>query len=155
MDSKYEFIGFQSQYSSDFARLNYEWIEAYFQIEETDRNYLDNPEKMIIEKGGEIIFIRKGNEIIGTCALVRINNDLYELAKMAIDPKEHGNGLGYRLGKAIIDKARQLGAKKLFLESNTILKPAINLYRKLGFKEIEESESPYARSNIQMEYYFD
>ena len=53
--------------------------------------------------------------------------------------------------QAVIEKARSLGASKIFLESNTRLKPAINLYHKLGFKKVSGHASPYERSNIQME----
>ena len=44
-----------------------------------------------------------------------------------------------------------MGADKLFLESNTRLKPAIALYRKLGFKELPEYHPAYARGDIQMD----
>ncbi|RZL43422.1 MAG: MarR family transcriptional regulator, partial [Pedobacter sp.] len=39
----------------------------------------------------------------------------------------------------------------IYLESNTILKPAINLYHKLGFEKIAGKPTPYTRCNIQME----
>jgi ribosomal protein S18 acetylase RimI-like enzyme len=55
------------------------------------------------------------------------------------------------LGKAAAEKARSLGAKKLYLESNTILQPAISLYYKLGFQKVVRRETPYERCNIQME----
>jgi len=76
---------------------------------------------------------------------------MYELAKMAVSPKAKGKGIGYLLGKACIAKAKQMGANKLYLESNTILKPAISLYHKLGFKKVTGIPSPYERCNIQME----
>jgi ribosomal protein S18 acetylase RimI-like enzyme len=50
-----------------------------------------------------------------------------------------------------IEKARQCGAEKIILQSNTILEPAINLYRKLGFEEVDTFPSEYKRSNIHME----
>jgi GNAT superfamily N-acetyltransferase len=62
-----------------------------------------------------------------------------------------GKNIGWLLGKAAMEKARSLGAKKLYLESNTILQPAINLYHKLGFKRVVGHTSPYERCNIQME----
>jgi GNAT superfamily N-acetyltransferase len=75
----------------------------------------------------------------------------YELAKMAVSPKARGKGIGFLLGKAIIDKATQLGATNIYLESNTVLRPAISLYEKLGFKKIAGHHTPYERCNIQME----
>ncbi|RZK22808.1 MAG: MarR family transcriptional regulator, partial [Hymenobacter sp.] len=54
------------------------------------------------------------------------------------------------LGTAAIEKVKQLGASSLYLESNTILKPAINLYNKLGFKKVAGNPTPYERADIQM-----
>jgi N-acetylglutamate synthase-like GNAT family acetyltransferase len=155
MNDTIEIIDYDPQYKSDFATLNYRWIKAYFKVEGTDRQYLDNPEEMILHKGGEILFVKLNGEVIGTCALVKVDAHRFELAKMAIQPGIQGRGIGYQLGLAIIKKAKAYGAKVLFLESNTILEPAIKLYRKLGFKEVEGYTSPYERSNIQMELMLD
>ncbi len=73
---------------------------------------------------------------------------------MGVSPKAQGKGIGKLLAQHIIDQAKQLGAKKIFLESNRKLSPAISLYKKLGFKEIPNISSPYARSDIQMELTF-
>ena len=75
----------------------------------------------------------------------------FELAKMAVSPKAQGKKIGWLIGEAIKEKARQVGAKKLYLESNIIFTPAINLYRKLGFIEVFGRTTPYERCNIQME----
>jgi len=70
---------------------------------------------------------------------------------MAVSTEAKGMGIGYLLGKAAMKKAKKKDAKKLYLESNTLLKPAISLYHKLGFKKITGIPSPYERCNIQME----
>lgn len=75
----------------------------------------------------------------------------FELAKLAVDPESRGTGIGEKICRAALERARQLGAQKIFLESNTILKPAINLYRKLGFRELREYHPAYERGDIQME----
>ncbi|MDF2431587.1 MAG: hypothetical protein JWP44_1218 [Mucilaginibacter sp.] len=90
-------------------------------------------------------------EPVGTCALIKMDQHAFELSKMAVSPKAKGKGIGELLGKAIISKAKEAGATRLYLESNTILKPAISLYYKLGFKKITGPPSPYERANIQME----
>lgn len=150
MIGRLEIVSYKEQYADDFARLNYWWIEKYFKIEPNDRLFLDNPHKMIIAKGGDILFVLNNKQVIGTCALIKVDNNRFELAKMAIDPGFHRKGIGKRLGQAVIERAKELGAKSIFLESNTILDSAISLYRKLGFNEIHGYESPYERSNIQM-----
>ena len=144
-------VDYRPEFQSDFARLNYEWIEQYFEIEETDRQSLDHPEEKILKPGGHIFMAQMDAKVIGTCALIRAGDGVYELAKMAVSESAKGKGVGWLLGQAAIAKARELGASSVSLESNTALKPAINLYRKLGFKKIVGDPSPYKRCNIQME----
>lgn len=146
-----EIIKYSSEFQDDFKRLNYEWINKYFKLEEVDRQSLNHPDKKILQPGGYIYLARRQDEIVGTCALIKMNNDTYELAKMAVAEKERGKGIGWLLGQAAIVKARELGAKTIYLESNTILGPAIRLYQKLGFQKIVGQHSAYDRCNIQME----
>ena len=145
-------VSYDARYQSDFKRLNEAWIREYFEMEETDHKALDHPEQYIIASGGEILFAIERDTVVGTCALIRTDSGPFdfELAKMAVDPRFRGRGIGQQLGAAIIERARRLGAKTIFLESNTILAPAISLYRKLGFVETERQPTPYARGNIQM-----
>ena len=122
-------------------------------MEAADHKALDKPEKNIIDKGGYILVALYNNEPVGVCALMKMDDPVYEyeLAKMAVSPKAQGKNIGWLLGQAAIAKARSLGAKKLYLESNTILQPAINLYHKLGFQKVIGHATPYERCNIQME----
>lgn len=89
-------------------------------------------------------------EMAGTVALKYVEPGVYEFTKMAVDEKFRGQKIGLLLSEAAIIKARQLGAKKIILYSNTVLAPAISLYRKLGFKEVP-LDGPYKRSDIKME----
>ncbi len=149
---KIQIVPYDPKYNESFKRLNQEWIETYFEMEEADHKALGNPEKYIIDKGGKILFALYENEPVGVCALIKMENHEYdfELAKMAVLPKMKGKGIGYLLGKSVIEEAKSLGAQKLYLESNTILKPAIQLYKKLGFQKVIGFFTPYARCNIQM-----
>ncbi len=135
----------------NFKKLNYEWIEKDFVIEDLDRKVLENPEDYILKQGGAIFMAEYDGKIVGTCALIKISNDIYELAKMAVTDKAKGKKIGYLLGKAIIKKAKELNAKKVELVSNTKLEPALNLYRKLGFIEVPIPHTDYKRANIKME----
>jgi len=146
-------VDYKAEYQEAFRALNVEWISTYFEMEEADYKALDNPEDYILKKGGKILVALYENEPVGVCALIKMNNAEYdfEMAKMAVSPKAQGKSIGWLLGKAIAEKAKELGAKKIYLESNTILKPAINLYYKLGFEKVFGLETPYKRCNIQME----
>lgn len=145
-----EIIDYNSAFHDDFKRLNYEWIEKYFQLEESDHQSLNHPDQKIIEPGGHIFMARYKGEIVGTCALMKLDADTYELVKMAVTEKAQDKGIGWLLGQAAIQKAREFRAKILFLESNTVLTPAIKLYQKLGFQKVVGEPSPYERCNIQM-----
>jgi len=151
--SEIKILGYTDEHRLAFKQLNEEWINKYFQMEETDRKVLENPTDQIIGKGGHILVASYKDVVVGVCALLKMDDDKYEfeLAKMAVSPAAHGKGIGYLLGKSIIEKAQKLGAKNLYLESNTQLKPAISLYEKLGFKKIVGNRSSYVRCNIQME----
>ncbi len=145
-------LDYHSDYAKDFARLNYEWLNQYFEIEEHDREMLDDPEGYIISKGGHIFFAQFNNEIVGTAALIVETPDTYELAKMGVSTKYRGLKIGKKLILHAIEFARNDGKRQVVLESNTKLEPAINLYYQTGFKKIPMTGcSPYARCNIRME----
>jgi N-acetylglutamate synthase-like GNAT family acetyltransferase len=120
-------------------------------LEEADYQSLNHPDEKILKPGGHIFLARHKGEIVGTCALIKMNGSTYELAKMAVTEKAQGKGIGWLLGQAAIHKARELRAETVFLESNTILEAAINLYQKLGFRKVVGQSSLYQRCNIQME----
>ncbi|MFH7018551.1 GNAT family N-acetyltransferase [Flavobacterium sp. FlaQc-47] len=148
-----QIVDFEPQYLEAFKSLNVEWISTYFEMEEADYKALDNPQEYILDKGGKIFVALYRNEPVGVCALIKMKNPTYdfEMAKMAVSPKAQGKNIGFLLGQAIVNTAREQGASKIYLESNTILKPAINLYNKLGFQKVFGLATPYKRCNIQME----
>jgi DNA-binding MarR family transcriptional regulator/N-acetylglutamate synthase-like GNAT family acetyltransferase len=146
-----EIIPFSSKHTEDFARLNLDWIEQNFEVEPTDKKALNAPQKNILDNGGYIYIALFKKKVVGTCALLNMNDGVFELAKMAVSGEAKGKGIGYLLGQAVIEKAKEIGANSVYLESNTKLVPAINLYHKLGFEQIQGKSSPYQRCNIQME----
>ena len=145
-----EIVDFAPVHAAAFRALNLAWIREHWEPEAADFKALDHPQTQILDTGGHIVIALRDGEVVGTCALLKMDDATYELAKMAVAPATKGMGVGERLGKAVIAQARRRGARQLYLESNTVLEPAINLYRKLGFERIPQRASPYARSNIQM-----
>ena len=149
-------IPYQPQYRSAFKALNIWWVEKYFKVEPIDLEYLDNPEEKILNKGGYIYFALLNEKPVGACALIKMDEEgaVFELSKMGVLPEAQGHKIGWKLGQAVIEKAKAVGAKKLYLESNTVLTPAMKLYKKLGFKRLDGYDSPYERCNIAMELVF-
>lgn len=146
-----EILEYKSAHQPHFEKLNREWIERYFHMEDVDRFVLQHPEQAILAEGGAILMARCDGEIAGTVALRKVNNEVYEFTKMAVDPAFRRRGIAEKLSLAAFEKARELGAWKIILYSNTILEGAIIMYRKLGFREVPKEESVYQRSDIKME----
>jgi DNA-binding MarR family transcriptional regulator/GNAT superfamily N-acetyltransferase len=149
--ARIQIVDFIPAYQTAFRQLNEEWITTWFRMEEGDYKALDHPREYILDKGGHIFMALYKGEPVGTCSLIRMDDGSFELAKMGVSPKTQGLGIGYLLGRACIEKARALGARRVYLESNTRLKPAISLYHKLGFRKVAGPPSPYERCDIQME----
>jgi len=145
-----QIVDYQPQWAADFKRLNIAWISRYFVVEPHDLEQLDNPQEYILNKGGHIFFAREENKIVGTVALIKVDASTMELAKMAVDETSQGKGVGRQLCEAAIEKARQLGTRHLFLESNRKLTPALALYAKVGFREVPLQPTPYSRADIRM-----
>lgn len=148
-----QIVPYEPRYQSAFRSLNEEWITQYFRMEEADYKALDHPQEYILDRGGAIMVALNQDEPVGVCALCKMDHPVYdyELAKLAVSPKVQGKGMGGLLCEAVINKAKELGGKRIFIESNTRLKTAIHIYRKLGFKELPEYHTTYERGDIQME----
>lgn len=145
-------VTYDPQYLPAFIALNREWIERYFRIETNDVRQLEDAENIILKAGGEILFVVTADDVaIGTCAMIPHGPGCYELAKMAVAPAARGRGVGDLLMKACLDWARQKNARSVMLLSNTILEPAITLYKKHGFQTVHLGPHPdYERCNIEM-----
>lgn len=147
-----EVINFEDRYADAFKHLNVEWLEQYFEVEPVDLEVLDDPEGKILRPGGAILFIRDGEEIIGTCALKHEGDGVFELTKMGVTQRRRGDGLGAQLMHAALVRYEALGGRHLYLETNSVLTPAINLYKRFGFVDQGHRKpgSVYQRSNVYM-----
>ncbi len=146
-----QIIDFEPQHASAWRELNLAWIRQYWEPEASDYQVLDHPIDNVIVPGGHILLAQRYGDIVGTVALLKMADGGFELAKMSVAESARGQGLGVLLGEAAIDRARALRATRVYLESNSVLKPALALYRKLGFTDISGADSPYNRCNVQME----
>lgn len=136
-----------------FKELNERWIRDLFVVEYADLYEIDHPMENIIDKGGYIFIAELDGEAVGSFAMMKSPNPRYdyELVKFAVNPDIQGKGIGKKLISHCIGEARQLGARRLFLESNRRCEAAVYLYRKFGFREIPITHTDYARCDIQME----
>jgi len=139
-----------------FQALNQEWIERYFRIEPKEAVILADPRGTILDSGGKIFFAVLDDRCVGCCALRRMSDTEFEVAKMAVTSACQGAGIGRKLLHAVIDAGRASGAGRLYLETNHILKPAIRLYESVGFRHLAPDKiipSQYARADVYMELF--
>lgn len=145
---------FQPGDEAAFRDINLEWIERYFAVEQKDRDVLDNPRKYILDPGGEILLALDGETPIGVVALMMMDVGSVELAKMGVRPQAQGKGAGRMLVAAAIERARAMGMRRVYIETNSKLGPALKLYRDAGFQPLAAAiPSPYARADVQLELF--
>lgn len=149
-----EIINYSEEYKEWIKILNYEWLEQYFIVEEGDILTLSNPQNHILDKGGHIFYAKYNGSIVGTASLLKKENNIYELGKMAVNKDFQGKGVGNQLLEFCLNFAKENHYKALILYSNTQLKSAIHLYKKYGFAEIEMEKGLYERANFKMIKYF-
>lgn len=154
VETPVQFRPFEPGDETVFRELNEAWIARYFVVEEKDREVLNDPVTHILNAGGALLMAVQDGVTIGTCALLAMDEGSFEVAKMTVAEQYRGLGIGKRLLARAIEYARELGAKRLYLETNSQLQNAIHVYESLGFRHLPPDRvhpSPYARANVYME----
>jgi ribosomal protein S18 acetylase RimI-like enzyme len=147
-----EVVTYRTEWRGEFERLNREWIETWFTLEDADRETFRDPAAKILQPGGQIFFVVEDREVVGTCAVLAHEPEVHEIAKMAVAPAVRGRGYGDLLMEAAIGFSRRAGARRVVIVSNTRLAPAIRLYQKHGFVRVPLEPDPrYVRADIRLE----
>ncbi|HEX7665035.1 MAG TPA: GNAT family N-acetyltransferase, partial [Polyangiaceae bacterium] len=152
-----EIVEFTDDLAKEFHAINAEWITAMFTMEKADREILENPRAKIVDRGGAILFARTPEHgVVGTCALYATGPNAFELTKMGVRESARGLKVGEKLLAATIARAKELGAKKLYLLTNSRCEAAIHLYEKVGFVHdaaiLAKYGPRYARCDVAMSY---
>jgi GNAT superfamily N-acetyltransferase len=143
-------VSFNKDYAPAFKSLNIEWLETFFYVEPYDLEILSNPITYVINPGGQIFFALDNDQVVGTVALFKADDNLFELTKMAVLPTERGKNIGQMLLQHCLDFAKN-NKVGLFLYSHTKLANAIYIYKKYGFVQVPlNPDNPYQRSDIKM-----
>jgi DNA-binding MarR family transcriptional regulator/GNAT superfamily N-acetyltransferase len=147
-----EVVPWDKAHADHFRRLNQQWLERHFRVEDLDRTLFADPENLVIVPGGAIFFALYAGEVIGTCALLHEGGGVYELSKMGVDENFRGLGAGRKLLDAAIAAWRERKGTRLFLESNSRLGRALGMYERAGFvrQQAIRPGSHYERADVYM-----
>ncbi len=87
---------------------------------------------------GRLFLAREDNVAVGVVALSAVSTDTSELRRMFVVPERRAAGIGGALARSAIDAAKQIGYKRVVLETLSRLNAAVGLYRSLGFEVVAE-----------------
>lgn len=86
---------------------------------------------------GRLLLATYHNQLAGCVALHKLDNDICEMKRLYLRPQFRGKGLGRALADRIIAEARQIGNRRMRLDTvEPVMKDAVAMYRKIGFREI-------------------
>ena len=148
--SEIKIVDYRPEHQTYFEAFNRVWIEELFEMEPVDEWVLTNPEEAILNNGGAILMAEYNGIIAGTVGLRKVDNNVYEFTKMAVDKNYRRLGIAEAISYASFKKAKELGAQKVILYSNTKNAGAIKLYEKIGFQHVEVEQGVYKRANVKM-----
>ena len=146
-----DIIEYADEHAGVFRDLNLEWLDKYHLTESHDLLVINDPRGTIIDRGGVIYLAKSPAGIVGSAALMKTGDDEFELAKMAVAPEWQGHGISKLLIQKCLDTAKQAGAERVTLFSNSQLQTAIHLYEKYGFRHVDVTDAPYETADIKME----
>lgn len=148
---------FSDDLAEAFYRINAEWIQEMFALEDNDITLLSKPRDLILDQGGVVLFAETADlGVVGTCALMVSKDGWVELTKMGVLKSARGLKAGEFLLAKTLERAASLGMDRIYLLTNRKCAAAIHLYEKLGFVHDEEIMrkfgARYQRCDVAMSY---
>lgn len=146
-------VPFAEKYRQAFIDMNTDWIvEKFGVLEEHDKQtFAEIDEKM--QAGAMIFFAVDGDVPLATCMATPLAGETWEICKLGSNKNLPHKGAGSAVFEAAMNWALNHGAARLFILSNSSLKPALHIYEKHGFKEIKLDDYEYVRGDIAFEYW--
>ena len=131
--------------------ISYHWLKKYDVLDEEDIPVLEDPFGEVIDKGGYFFVGIADGEVVSCAALEKTEDGDFEIAKLAVDERYFRRGYGLKMTEYVIKKAKEAGARRVFLYTNSKLASALSLYKRLGFVQIDRGESKYPSADMEFE----
>jgi putative acetyltransferase len=90
-----------------------------------------------VPPAGRLLLAEFEGQLAACVALHKLGSDICEMKRLYLRPQFRGKGVGRALAERIIADARQIGYQRMRLDTvEPVMKDAVAMYRKLGFREI-------------------
>lgn len=145
-------VTFKEKYRQTFIDFNTDWIVSNFGfLEDHDKETFEHIDNELNQ--GAMIFFAIEDEIPLACCMAKPMQDTtWEICKLGSNKNVPHKGAGSLVFEAAMEWALEHGAKRLFIISNSKLKPALHIYEKYGFQELPLDDYEYVRGDIAFEY---
>lgn len=136
-------IQFQEAKSPEDFQLAVDLFKEYADQIDTDLSFqnfeeeMENIEHQYSKPWGTLYLIRQKEELAGCFAIRKFESTVCELKRMYLREKVRGGGLGKTMLLRAIEAARSMQYQRMRLDTLPTMKPAIELYQKIGFYEID------------------
>lgn len=148
-------VKYEAKYRNSFVQFNTDWIVDNFgNLEKEDIETFEKIEEEL-KAGAMIYFAIEDDVVLATCMAKPMNGATWEICKLASNKHREHKGCGSAVFEAAMQWAIEHDAKRLFILSNSKLKPALHIYEKYGFKEIKLKDYGYTRGDIAFERLID
>jgi putative acetyltransferase len=101
---------------------------------------------------GRLLLVECDGQLAGCVALHPWEPGICEMKRLYLRPAFRGKGVGRVIAETIIAEARNIGYQRMLLDTiEPIMTDAVELYRKLGFREIASYRPNPAAGVVYME----
>lgn len=122
----YNIFGFDGTLEDSIR--HFEAVGRFRDMDEVQTHYFENKGMFLVALNGE--------QVIGSGALRKLDDETAELKRMWLLESYHGQGIGYRLIQQLIEFANKNGYKRIRLQTSSEQIRALRFYQNVGFYEI-------------------
>lgn len=148
-------IQYSPERKQDFIDLNVWWIKRYFgKVEDADLEEFDRVDDYIAQGGMVFFAVDEQGTALATCMAIPRGDDEWEIAKLGSDPDREHHGYGKAVFEACVAWAKEHGAHRIYILTNSSLASAIHIYESHGFKRYYPESGGfggYARGDYALE----
>ena len=109
------------------------YLEQDLSFQGTEKEFADFPQTY------DALFLGQlDGQPVAACGLKHFKPGICELKRLYCRPQARGPGIGLKLSQAVINKARELGYKHIYLDTDYGLTHANVVYEALGFQDIDK-----------------